>query len=111
MKHKKGDIIRFHYEDEPTDGKAIEARFGSGCHTPCPYGNSDIMVGSLSCQWCEHYAGASPVATATGGDDKYGGTTHTRKIYCCQEQDAECLPESYPDAPPRSNPSTWRSRA
>ena len=86
-KHKKGDTIRYTFDDEPTEGTPIEASFSNGqCLSKCPNDKSPARlatrVGSLSCLRCGYYAGSSPIATATGGDERYGGTTHTRKIYC-----------------------------
>ena len=90
MKHKQGDKIKYTFEQEPTEGTPILAAFGSACYTSCPHGiNGDIgrniMVGSLSCDRCEHFGGKDQFAVATGGTNQYGGTSEHRNIYCKKE--------------------------
>ena len=72
--------IRYHYEEDPTEGTPIEAEFsGAQCLTVCKV--KDVKVGSLSCSRCEHYVGNAGLAEKVG-DGRYGGVSHKRKIWC-----------------------------
>lgn len=82
MKNIKTNLLRYHYDGEPTEGTPIVAEFSDAqCLTQCKH-REFTKVGSLSCSTCDYYAGCSEHGEVINAKGSFGCVTHTQKIYC-----------------------------